>query len=68
MTDMTSDDLEPLTPEPIAWMQQLNAEAVQRRIPDWPKPHLEVNPSDWLEDFHAGLTPADALTRAGYVE
>lgn len=65
---MESEALEPLTTAQIAWMQQINAEAVRRRVPDWPKPHLEINPSDWLIDFRAGLSAADALTRAGYAQ
>ena len=50
-----------LTPEQIAWMQQLNREAVNLGLPGWPCEHIERLPSCWLADYDAGFTPAEAL-------
>ncbi len=46
----------------FAWMDQLNLEAVQRKYPGWPlQEEIAHSRNCWIEDFHKGLTPAQAL-------
>jgi hypothetical protein len=46
----------------VAWVDELNDEAVRRRYTDWPlQTEIAHSRNCWMIDFERGLTPAQAL-------
>ena len=56
-----------LTAAQLVWMKELNREAIRRGCDParWPSASIETGPTCWLEDYEAGLTPAQALDANG---